>query len=277
VSVYEAVHPSGDARRIDALLAQHAGLARQLERLLELLKPQNRVRIRYQEEGSELDLDVAIRSLIDWRAGAQPDPRILMSHRTDGRSIAVMVLLDLSQSLNDEVPGTGQTRLALSQQAVALLAWAIDRLGDSFALAGFHSNTRHDVRYQHIKGFGEAWGEAPKARLAALQAQYSTRMGAALRHAAHYLGAQTADKKLLLVLTDGRPSDVDVSDDQALVADARQAVQELAQHGMHSHCISLDPLADAYVHDIFGRHATVVDRVEQLPERLTRLFVSLTR
>jgi nitric oxide reductase NorD protein len=277
VSVYEALHPSGDAGRIDALLAQHAGLARQLQQLLDLLKPQDRVRIRYQEEGSELDLDVAIRSLIDWRAGAQPDPRILMSHRTNDRSIAVLVLLDLSQSLNDTVPGTGQTRLALSQQAVALLAWAIDRLGDPFALAGFHSNTRHDVRYQHIKGFGERWGDSAKSRLAALQAAYSTRMGAALRHAAHTLGAQTADKKLLLVLTDGRPSDVDVPDDQALVADTRQAVQELAQQGIHSHCISLDPQADAYVHNIFGHHATVVDRVEQLPERLTRLFLSLTR
>jgi nitric oxide reductase NorD protein len=277
VSVYEALHPSGDASRIDALLAQHAALARQLQQLLDLLKPQDRVRIRYQEEGSELDLDVAIRSLIDWRAGAQPDPRILMSHRTNDRSIAVLVLLDLSQSLNDTVPGTGQTRLALSQEAVALLAWAIDQLGDPFALAGFHSNTRHDVRYQHILGFGERWGDSAKARLAALQAAYSTRMGAAMRHAAHYLGAQTADKKLLLVLTDGRPSDVDVPDDQALVADTRQAVQELAQQGIHSHCISLDPQADAYVHNIFGHHATVVDRVEQLPERLTRLFLSLTR
>jgi len=277
VSVYEALHPSGDASYIDALLHRHAGLARQLQRLLDLLKPQSRVRIRYQEDGSELDLDVALRSLIDWHAGAQPDPRILMSHRTDGRSIAVLVLLDLSQSLNDTVPGTGQTRLALSQEAVALLAWAINRLGDPFALAGFHSNTRHDVRYQHIKGFDEDWGDAPKARLAALKAEYSTRMGAAMRHAAHYLGAQKADKKLLLVLTDGRPSDVDVPDEAALVADTRQAVQELAQQGMHTHCISLDLLADAYVHDIFGHHATVVDRIEQLPERLTRLFVNLTK
>lgn len=235
------------------------------------------MRIRCQEEGSELDLDVALRALIDWRAGAQPDPRILMSHRADGRSIAVLVLLDLSQSLNDAVPGAGQTRLALSQQAVALLAWAIDRLGDPSALAGFHSDTRHNVRYQHIKGFSERWDDTPKARLAALGASCSTRMGAALRHAAHYLGAQSADTKLLLVPTDGRPSDVDVHDDQALVADARQAVQELAQRGMHSHCISLDPRTDAYVHDIFGRHATVVDRVAQLPERLTRLFLGLTR
>ncbi len=251
VSVYEALHAGGDAGLIDRLLTKHAVLARQLERLLDQLKPQDRVRMRYQEQGSELDLDVALRSLIDWRAGAMPDPRILMSHRTDGRSIAVLLLLDLSASLNDAVPGTGQTRLALSQEAVALLAWAIDRLGDPFAIAGFHSNTRHEVRYQHILGFSERWGDAPKGRLAAVQAAYSTRMGAAMRHAAHYLGAQKADKKLLLVLTDGEPADVDVSDPRALILDTRQAVKELTLQGIHSHCISLDPHADAYVRDIF--------------------------
>lgn len=277
VSVYEALHPGGNASVIDALLHQHAGLARQLERLLDLLKPHDRTRIRYQEDGSELDLDAAVRALTDWRAGAQPDPRILMSHNTIGRSISVLVLMDVSQSLNDPVAGTGQTRLELSQQAVALLAWAMDRLGDPFALACFHSNTRHDVRYQHIKGFGEHWDATPKARLAALHAAYSTRMGAALRHGSHSLERQASDKKLLLLLTDGRPSDVDVSDEWALVADTRVAVQELAHRGIHSHCISLDPQADTYVHSIFGQHATVIDQVEQLPERLTKLFLSLTR
>ena len=129
VSVYEALQPSGDAARIDLLLEHHRPLARQLQQLLDQLKPQDRVRIRYQQEGSELDLDIAIRALIDWRAGAQPDPRILMSHKPDRRSIAVLVLLDLSQSLDDPVVGTDQTRLDLSRQAVALLGWAIDRLG----------------------------------------------------------------------------------------------------------------------------------------------------
>ncbi len=101
-------------------------------------------------------------------------------------------------------------------------------------------------------------------------------MGAALRHGAHYLGARQGDKKLLLVLTDGEPSDVDVADPQALIADTRQAVQELDSQGIHCHAISLDPQADRYAREIFGHHFTVVDRVEQLPERLPRLFMSLT-
>ena len=276
-SVYEALHPSGHAGDIDKLLAKHAALAKQLKKMLDLLKPQDKVRIRYQEEGSELDLDVAIRSLIDFKGGATPDPRINMSHRTSGRDIAVMLLLDLSESLNQKAAGSDQTVLELSQEAVSLLAWAIEQLGDPFAIAGFHSNTRHDVRYLHIKGYGEHWGDDVKGRLAAMQAGYSTRMGAALRHAAHYLEARPADKKLMLILTDGEPADVDAHDEHLLIEDARQAVKELDQKGIYSFCINLDPKADEYVGDIFGKQYTVIDNIQRLPERLPQLFMALTK
>jgi nitric oxide reductase NorD protein len=276
-SVYEALHASGNPADIDRLLQKHSALAKQLKKMLDLLKPQDKVRIRYQEEGSELDLDVAIRSLIDFKGGATPDPRINMSHRTDGRDIAVMLLLDLSESLNEKAAGSDQTILELSQEAVSLLAWAIEKLGDSFAIAGFHSNTRHDVRYLHIKGYGEHFNDEVKARLAAMEAGYSTRMGAAMRHAAHYLGARNADKKLMLILTDGRPSDVDTHDERLLIEDTRQAVKELDQQGIFSYCISLDPKADEYVGDIFGRQFTVIDHIERLPERLPQLFMALTK
>ncbi len=276
-SVYEALHPSGDAGKIDRLLARHAALANQLKRLLDILKPQDKVRLRYQEEGSELDLDVALRSLIDLKSGAMPDPRINMSHTTAGRNIAVMVLLDLSESLNGKLANGTQTVLELSQEAVSLLAWAIDRLGDPCAIAGFHSNTRHEVRFHHIKGFSERWNEPVKARVAAMQAGWSTRMGAALRHAGHYLAARKADKRILLLLTDGEPSDVDVDDAAYLRADARRAVDELAAKGLTTFCLSLDPKADDYVSEIFGRRWRVLDRIERLPEQLPMLYLNLTR
>ena len=281
VSLYEVLHPSGDAGDIDRLLQKHALLARRLKRLLDLLKPQDRVRLRYQEEGSELDLDVAIRSLIDIKSGAPPETRINMSHRADGRSISVLLLLDLSESLNAKIGGTrsasGQTVLELSQEAVSLLAWAIDCLGDPCAIAGFHSNTRHAVRYQHIKGFAEPWGAAVKARLAAIEAGWSTRMGAALRHAGHYLSARRTDKKILLLLTDGEPADIDVVEPGHLRADARKAVEELAARGITTFCLSLDPKADEYVREIFGKRWRVLDRIERLPEALPNLYLQLTR
>ena len=277
VSVYEALHPSGNAAEIDKLLAKHGALAKRLKKMLDLLKPQDKVRIRYQEEGSELDLDVALRSLIDYKSGAMPDPRINMSHKTSGRNIAVMLLLDLSESLNEKAAGCDQTILELSQEAVSLLAWAIEKLGDPFAIAGFHSNTRHDVRYLHIKGYSESWDDQVKGRLAAMEASYSTRMGAAMRHAAHYLEKQPADKKLMLILTDGEPSDIDSKDGRLLIEDARQAVKELDRQGIYSYCINLDHKADEYVADIFGKQYTIIDRVAQLPEKLPTLFLSLTK
>jgi len=277
VSVYEALHPSGNAANIDKLLAKHGALAKRLKKMLDLLKPQDKVRVRYQEDGSELDLDVALRSLIDYQSGATPDPRINMSHKTSGRNIAVLLLLDLSESLNEKAAGCDQTILELSQEAVSLLAWAIEKLGDPFAIAGFHSNTRHDVRYLHIKGYSENWGDQVKGRLAAMEANYSTRMGAAMRHAAHYLEKQQADKKLMLILTDGEPSDIDSKDGRLLIEDARQAVKELDRQGIYTYCINLDHKADEYVVDIFGKQYTIIDRVEQLPEKLPTLFLSLTK
>jgi len=277
VSVYELLHPQGDAAHIDRLLEKHSALSKRMKRILDMLKPQDKVRIRYQEEGSELDLDVAVRSLIDFKGGSSPDPRINMSHRTDGRNIAVSLLVDLSESLNDKVPGSGQTVLDLSQEAVSLLAWTIENLGDPFAISGFHSNTRHDVRFLHFKGYGEKWDDQVKGRLAAMEASFSTRMGAAMRHAGHYLQAQPADKKLLLILTDGEPADIDSKDERLLIEDAHQAVNELDREGIFTYCITLDANADEYVGDIFGRQYTVIDRIERLPEKLPELFISLTK
>ncbi|HUN00299.1 MAG TPA: hypothetical protein PLI96_07430, partial [Halothiobacillus sp.] len=92
-----------------------------------------------------------------------------------------------------------------------------------------------------------------------------------------YLSKRKADKKLMLILTDGQPADIDVTDDRALIEDARQAVNELDTEGIFTYCISLDPKADEYVSDIFGRQYTVIDRIETLPEQLPKLFMTLTR
>ncbi len=277
VSLYEGLHAPGDPGVIDRILLKHAALAKRLKRVLDLLKPQDYVRIRYQEEGSELDLDVAIRALIELKSGHTPDPRINMSHEHAGRDVAVSLLLDLSESTAQVPAGCSQSILDLSREAVSLLAWATDQLGDEFAIAGFSSNTRHEVRYQHIKGFSEPWEAPAKARLAAMEPGFSTRMGAAIRHAGHYLGARKADKRLLLVVTDGEPADIDVKDPRLLIEDAHRAVQELDQNEIFTYCINLDPQADRYVADVFGPRYLVLDQVERLPEKLPQLFIALTK
>jgi nitric oxide reductase activation protein len=160
---------------------------------------------------------------------------------------------------------------------VLLTDW-INQVGDPSVIHGFCSDGRHDVEYTRFKDFDQHWDEVPKARLAGMTGQLSTRMGAAIRHAGHHLKLQRSAKKLLIVITDGEPADIDVRDPQYLRADTKKAVEEVAKHGVTTYCMSLDPRADNYVSRIFGqRNYMVVDHVQRLPEKLPLLYAGLTR
>lgn len=277
-TVLERRPAPGDLSVIEATIDEHKPVIGRLKHLIEAMAPQGVQRIRRLEDGDEIDIEAAVRAFTDLRMGQQPDPRIMMRQQRHVRDVAVMVLLDLSESSNDKVRGQEQTVLDLTRSASVLLAEALQRLGDRFALHGFSSDGRHDVQYQRFKDFDEPWGDAAKARLAAMNGAYSTRMGAALRHAGVWLARQPQRKKILFVVTDGEPADRDVRDPQYLRHDAQRAVQALQRDGIVSYCLSLDPHADHYVSRIFGpRHFTVLDRVERLPEKLPMLYLGLTR
>ena len=216
--------------------------------------------------------------MIEMRMGEQPDPRIMMRNVRKVRDLSVMLLIDLSASTNDVVMGSENTILELAREATVLLADALDKIGDPFAIHGFDSNGRHDIEYFRYKDFGAPYNDQAKARLAGMSGQLSTRMGAAMRHAGSILKRQPSSKKLLLVITDGEPADNDVRDPQYLHFDAKKAVEELTRNGISTYCLSLDPRADEYVSRIFGaRNYMVVDHVQRLPEKLPMLYMGLTR
>ncbi len=268
----------GSLELIARIAHEHRQVTARLRHLLDALQPQGVQRIRRLEDGDEIDLNAAIDALTDLHLGNAPDPRVMMRSVLRRRDIAVLVLLDLSQSANDRVAGREYSVLDLTRAATVLLGEAIHRVGDAFALHGFCSNGRHDVSYLRYKDFAQGYDDLVKARLAAMSAQGSTRMGAAIRHAAAQLKRTTAAKKLLLVLTDGEPADVDVRDPQYLRFDSKKAVEDAARAGIHSFCISLDPRADPYVSRIFSaRGYTIIDHVERLPEKLPMLYAGLTR
>jgi hypothetical protein len=268
----------GDLQVIDDIAAQHKRLISRMKFLLDALQPQGVTRLRKLEDGDEIDINAAIASMIDMRTGQQPDPRIMMRSVRKVRDISVLVLIDLSESTNEQVSGQDFTVLELTRQATVLLADSISKVGDPFAVHGFCSDGRHNVEYFRFKDFDQPYDEIPKARLAGMTGQLSTRMGTAIRHAAHHLKLQKSSKKLLLVITDGEPADVDVRDPQYLRMDTKKAVEEAARHGVTTFCMSLDPRADQYVSRIFGqKNYMVVDHVERLPEKLPLLYAGLTR
>ena len=277
-TVMERRAKSGDMQIIDDIAAQYKREISRMKFLLDAMQPQGVQRMRKLEDGDEIDINAAIRSMIDMRMGMQPDPRIMMRSVRKVRDISVLVLLDLSASTNEKVAGQEFSVLDLTRQATVLLADAINKIGDPFAIHGFCSDGRHDVEYYRFKDFDQPYNEIPKGRLAGMTGQLSTRMGAAIRHASHYLKLQRSSKKLLLVITDGEPADVDVRDPQYLRHDTKKAVEEAGRSGVVTYCMSLDPRADQYVSRIFGaRNYMVVDHVERLPEKLPILYAGLTR
>ena len=277
-SVLEKRAKAGDLQLVHDITAQHRRTIGRLKYLLDALQPQGVTRMRKLEDGDEIDINAAITAFTDIRMGNNPDPRIMMRSVRKVRDISVMVLLDLSESTNEKVNGQDYSVLDLQRQATVLLADAIAKIGDPFAIHGFCSDGRHNVEYFRYKDFSQPYNDEAKARLSGMSGQLSTRMGAAIRHAGHYLKAQRSAKKLLLVITDGEPADIDVRDPQYLRHDTKKAVEELACSGVVTYCMSLDPKADQYVSRIFGaRNYMVVDHVERLPEKLPLLYAGLTR
>ena len=277
-TVLEKRPKTGDLQLIDQITADNKRIASRLKFLLDAMQPQGVQRIRKLEDGDEIDINAAISSMIDFRMGIQPDPRIMMRSVRKVRDISVLVLLDLSESTNEKVLGQDQTVLDLTRQACVLLSDAIHKIGDPFAIHGFCSDGRHDVEYYRYKDFDQPYNDAPKSRLAGMTGQLSTRMGAAMRHATHYLRGQRSGKKLLMVITDGEPADIDVRDPQYLRYDTKKAVEDAARNGITTFCMTLDPRADQYVSRIFGaKNYMVVDHVERLPEKLPLLYAGLTR
>ncbi len=277
-TVLEKRAKPGEVEVINDIVVKHKPIIGRLKHLIEAMQPQGVQRIRKQEDGDEVDLNAAVRAMIEMRMGEQPDPRIMMRNVRKVRDLSVLLLIDLSESTNDAVLGSESTVLQLAREATVLLADALDKIGDPFAIHGFDSNGRHDIEYFRYKDFGAPYNDHAKARLAGMSGQLSTRMGAAMRHAGSILKRQPSNKKLLLVITDGEPADNDVRDPQYLRFDAKKAVEELTRNGISTYCLSLDPRADQYVSRIFGaRNYMVVDHVQRLPEKLPMLYMGLTR
>ena len=277
-TVLEKRAPLGEVAIIDEIVVKHKPLISRLKFLIEGMQPQGVQRIRKQEDGDDIELNAAIRAMIEIRLGEQPDPRIMMRNVRKVRDLSVLLLIDLSASTNDLVRGSENSVLQLAREATVLLADALDKIGDPFALHGFDSNGRHDIEYFRFKDFDAPYDDKAKARLAGMRGDLSTRMGAAIRHAGSILKRQPSNKKLLLVVTDGEPADNDVRDPQYLRFDAKKSVEELGRNGINTYCLSLDPGADQYVSRIFGaKNYMVVDNVQRLPEKLPMLYMGLTR
>lgn len=277
-TVIERQPKRGSSDGIARAIERHAPLVRKISGFLRGIRSGRPERLRRQPEGDRLDLNAAIEACIDLRAGHTPDQRVYGGLERRDRDIAVLILLDASQSTDDTVPGHGVSILRQEREAAALLAQALSEAGDPFAIHAFCSAGRSQVNYIRMKDFEARFDRLTLSRLAGLRAELSTRMGAAIRHAGRLIELRPNFRKLILLVTDGEPSDIDVADRNYLIEDARHAVSELAGRGIDVFCVGLDTQGDDYLRRIFGRrNAVILDRVARLPERLAAIYMRLTR
>lgn len=234
-------------------------------------------RLRRQWEGEELDLDAAIDVQVNQRLRLATEPRVFQRAVQPPQHLSLLLLLDLSQSTAAPAADGSGTLLALEQRAALLLAEAARAAGDRIAIHGFCSDTRQRVHYEHLLDFDAPLDAQAAARVHGAPARWSTRLGAAVRHATRLLAAETTPQRALVVLTDGAPADIDVHDEHYLVEDARAAVREARHAGLQVHGLSVDAGAAPYARRIFGPgHFRVLGRAAQLPHQLAHAYARLT-
>jgi nitric oxide reductase activation protein len=276
-TVREVAARPGDPRMIEEALDAAEGLRNRISRLVRGVRVGRTIRLKRQLDGHDLDVDAMLDAGIALRMHQEPDPRIFRATRSKHRDLAALLLLDISESTRDRL-ASGASILDIERLAVAVLAEAMAKLGDPFGLLAFASNGRDDVEMTTVKAFGEPYDRACIGRLAALSSGLSTRLGTAIRHAGQTISQISSFRKLVIVLTDGEPSDIDVADPLDLVEDARRAALGLRTRGIDGFGVVLGSGAANTASRIFGRGNTMlVPRVEDLPAHLSELYFRLAR
>ncbi|MGY4496319.1 nitric oxide reductase NorD protein [Bradyrhizobium sp. GM24.11] len=223
---------------------------RQVRRRFEILRPRHEL-MRAQADGHDLDLDALVRARCDLRAGSGALDRVHVAMRPQGHDLAVTLLVDVSLSTDAWIDG--HRVLDVEKDALLVLAHGLSACGDHHSILTFTSRRRAWVRLETVKAFGEPMSVAVERRIGALRPGYYTRIGAAVRHASAELARQPQRKKLLLVLTDGKPNDVDHYEGRIAVEDTRKSVQEARRLGIAVFGVTVDATAQSYCPTLFGR------------------------
>ena len=250
--------------------------AHQLRRQLEILCPK-RIWLNRQYEGTELDIDNYISQLTERKLGRmQSEMAVYRRFHNQERDLSCLLLADLSLSTDTWINNDARI-IDVIQDSLFLFAEALHSTQDRFALYGFSSRHRSHIRFHQIKKFDESYDNNIRGRIAACKPGYYTRMGAAIRYASQLLEKETAEQKLLLLLTDGKPNDLDKYEGRYGIEDTRMARLEAKKLGIKPFCVTIDEQAEDYLPYLFGKNAyAFIKKAEDLPKKLPLLYARLT-
>ena len=196
--------------------------------------------------------------------------------RNQERDLSCLLLADLSLSTDTYINNDSRI-IDVIQDSMYLFSEALTATQDQFALYGFSSRHRSHIRFNQIKSFDEVYTDTVRGRIAASKPGYYTRMGAAIRHACELLNKQPTEQKLLLLLTDGKPNDLDKYEGRYGTEDTRMALVEARKLGIKPFCVTIDEQAEDYLPYLFGQTSyAFIKKAEDLPKKLPMLYARLT-
>lgn len=251
---------------------------RAVKRQFEALRP-SLVSTPGHPDGDVLDTERAVRARVELIARGEGNDRVWRQTRPERRDLAVSILLDISRSTESAIPGHGhggRAVIEVEREALTALAWGLDAVGDDFAIHAFSSLKRSRVFVQCAKDFGEPMGAAVESRIAGLKPGHYTRLGAAIRHASAGLSGQARRRRLLLVITDGKPNDLDHYEGRHGIEDSMMAVREARRAGHAVFGITVDRDGKSWFPRIFGQGGfALVHDAEKLSQALPQIYRQL--
>lgn len=273
--------PLNEANLAEAnrLTSQYALALKRLKRAIQAQKPTRLAPKLRQFEGDDIDLNAVVAYVAEQRAGMSPQPAIYRRREIRQRDVSVTLLADMSTSIMQHLPEGGGRLVDRVRAGVLLFAESMEEVGDAYSIAGFCSKYRDNVSYYTIKDFDEPFSIQIKGVIGGMSGRLATRMGAAIRHATARFSQVDSRRRLLLILSDGRPEDYDDGGDRRyLHEDTRMAVKEAVTRGVHPFCITVDTMANQYLPQIFGPgHYMVLDHINSLPNKLPEIYLRLRR
>ncbi|MHC8339259.1 nitric oxide reductase activation protein NorD [Pseudomonas sp. HLT2-19-2] len=257
----------GPQQWVERTLEAHRPVLDAICRQFECLRAQ-RVRLRKQWEGDDIDLEAYIDGCAEARAGLSMPQALYQTQRRSRRDMAIMLLIDVSGS-TDSWLSQHRRVIDVEREALLLVCLALESLGEPYSVLAFSGEGPQRVTIRTLKAFDERYSHEVGRRIAALEPERYTRAGAALRHASTLLMREPATHRLLLLLSDGKPNDVDQYEGRYGVEDMRQAVTEAKLQGIYPFCLTIDRQAANYLPAVFGsRQYALLHRPELLPSVL---------
>jgi nitric oxide reductase NorD protein len=275
----------GNRAFVDDTRERYKGVVSSIRHQFQMMKPENLTKIANELDGEDYDLDAVVEYFVDRRADGQQSERIYTKRLRRRRDVAVSFLLDQSSSTARTIgrhplqPYThpGRRIIEIEKEGLVLMSEALEAVGDVYAINGFTSEGRRNVKFYVMKDFNEHYSDEVMRRIGGITYQNNTRLGAAIRHATAKLEKQEARTRLLIVLSDGRPYDHDYGDARYAREDTREALIDAKTRGIIPFCITIDRESEAELRDLYGEVGyTIIDDVLSLPERLPGIYRRLT-